>query len=650
MRPARPALTLVVLILGAAALRLAQGRYLPPGLWYDEAWISLRARDMAAGGVYPVYFAAPFGGNHAAIVYLTWLSRALSQDDPLAVRYVAMAAGILLTPLTYLALRAILQVDGDDERRRERAALMGAAGAASAVPLVVLSRVGFEVLLPALCGCVILWAGARAWATGRLIYYGLAGIALGLALHTYSAARFFPLAVGILGLGGLYWRTRWRWRVVGWLLAGAVAGLIVWPLAVYFWRQADIFTTRAATASFNTLGPGATSVPLAVLRNIGRTVAGLSWPGWGDGLLRHNVPGAPFFDAWFSLCFWLGATRLWRRRRQPSTFVLVVWGAVMTLPVILTDGAPTFTRWLSAAPALLGVAGMGAVWLARQVGRRVGIRPNIILLAGCLFSFAWAGWRYFGVYAHEPGLFDAFQVGDWQAATLAQARLASDQVYLIPDPINDGSPTFDLLLRGSGAQGLPPDCLAYMPGRPNTYLINQLQDAHSLPALTGWVGGAAEEPIRHQPTLTPLYTVWRAPADATPERPPSGAAQFGPALRLLGAAATPAVTGVHVQLVWQVVGEISAEPIPFLHLYPAQRFDIAPLSQDDAPPCQGQYPFSRWPVGQIVREDRVVAWPSDEPNANYTLALGVYTWPDMQRLPVIAPDTLPDNRLPLPLP
>lgn len=643
---------LAILTLTAAGLRFYQLRRLPPGLWYDEAWISLRARDMAATGVYPIYFAAPFGGNHAAVVYLAWLSRALTDNDPQALRYGVAAVGVLLTPLTYLALRAVLTLDDENEPTARAAALVGASGMALSVPLVVLSRVGFEVLLPALGGCVLLWALARAWQTGSLPAYGLIGVALSFALNTYSAARFFPLALILIAVGGWRWRARRPWRLGGWLLAGLVAGGLTLPLGLYFWRHPDIFSARAATASYNTLGPGAASIPLALARNLGRTLAGLSWPGFGDGLLRHNEPGRPFFDPWFSVYFWSGAALLWRRRAQPGALVLAVWAAVMTLPVIMTDGAPTFTRWLSAFPALTGIGGLGAVWLTQQVGGRARIRPNLLLLAGFLFSAVWAGWHYFGRYAHDPGLFDAFQVGDWQAATLAQQRLATDSVYLIPDLINDSSPTFDLLLRGRGAQGLPPDCLAYVPGRPTTYIVQSGLDTAAWPALAVWAGGVAEAPIRHQPSGEPLYAVWRLPAAIAPHLAHNADAQFGPSLRLLGYDVARETQAWRVQLVWQVTGALSAESIPFLHRYPGDQIQAPPATQSDGPPCGGGYPFSRWSVGEIVREERRVPIPDGDSAETDTLALGVYAWPSLQRLPLSADaGVLPDNRLRLlPLP
>lgn len=111
-----PALiSLLVILLLAALLYLYRLDELPPGLWFDGAWSSVAARNSAAQGIYPVYFAANFGGLHPAIVYLARLANALS-DDPLSLRYVVAAVSICTVVISFFAYRTIFALQTGDGR------------------------------------------------------------------------------------------------------------------------------------------------------------------------------------------------------------------------------------------------------------------------------------------------------------------------------------------------------------------------------------------------------------------------------------------------------------------------------------------------------------------------------------------------------
>src|SRR5690606_13837992 len=86
-------------------------------------------------------------------------------------------------------------------------------------------------------------------------------------------------------------------------------------------------------------------------------------------------------------------------------------------------------------------------------------------------------------WARLPALFDAFQLGDWQAAQLARASAQVGPVYLSPELIsNPAHPTFSLLLEGLPAREFPgPGCLVYVdrPAAPMTYFVDVLNDQRS---------------------------------------------------------------------------------------------------------------------------------------------------------------------------
>ena len=208
----------------AAALRFHRIGSLPPGLWFDEAWIALKARDVLAARSFQLYFDQfGMGGMAFPMIYLTALARVITGNDPLAVRYAVAALGVLNIPLTFFALRAIFRLDREPEAdviggakqsqtggreiapgaarpRNDRsmpAALLGALVLGLTFPHLLLSRVGFDVILPAITGSLTFLGLAVASRTGRARDYVLTGAALGASVYGYSSGRFLPVAVAI---------------------------------------------------------------------------------------------------------------------------------------------------------------------------------------------------------------------------------------------------------------------------------------------------------------------------------------------------------------------------------------------------------------------------------------------------------------------
>lgn len=656
MKAAHPWPWLALITLLAAVLRFYRLDVLPPGLWFDEAWISLQARQVQASGDLQVYFASGEGGIAALFVYLTGLARILTQNDPLAIRYAAAAVGVLTTALTFFALRAILQLDDEQARPRNFTALLGALVFAIAFPNVLLHRVGFESMLPAPAGALALWAFAQSQHTRRARFDVLCGLALGLAQYTYSAARLLPFVVA----GAAAWLA-WRsgdWKAQVWPLGRSllIALGVFLPLGLYFVQNPEIFAQRAILTSYNTLGPGATSAPLAVLTNLLRTLVGFSLPGFGDALPRHNLPGRPLFDAFLSLLFWLGVVWLVLHPHRSSA-ILGIWGGVMLLPVILTDGAPTFPRMLGAMPALAGWCAVGGTAFFRVLTayhRRLAI---IAISLGLLFSLSVTVYDYFVRWANDPRLFDAFQVGEWQAASRARDRATNGPVYLTANLINPAHPTFDLLLNGSPVKSFPgPNCLVYFdpPAQSMTYLIDALSpDAKEIADTLRQRFPASHkgEPILHEPEPFPLYEVVEVPAGSQAAPPASTTTgDFGGLVRLTGYDLRPATPYpgevVMLRLYWQALASMEADYTVFVHLFVPGEESATPQAQSDAQPCEGAYPTSSWAAGEMVMDTRTLNVPAGFPTDQATLVLGLYAWPSLERLPLAdTTASLPDNRL-----
>lgn len=113
-------------------------------------------------------------------------------------------------------------------------------------------------------------------------------------------------------------------------------------------------------------------------------------------------------------------------------------------------------------------------------------------------------------------------------------------------------------------------------------------------------------------------------------------ARLGDTIRLAGAAFNPpldvlqAGDTVNLRLYWQVTQPVNASYTIFLHLKNANGDLIA---QQDTLPHDGQYPTWAWQPGETVMTTHTLTIPADE-KPPYTLSVGMYAWPSLERLPV----------------
>ena len=692
---------LFIVVALAALLRFYQLDKIPPGMWFDEAWSAVAARETAVQGIFPPYFAANFGGMHPAIVYLTRFANLFSGGHPLTIRYALAAVGTVTVGLAFFSYRAIFDLKIKDLRtcpelvegltsdagnpssifnhQSSSLALIAAFILAITFPYLLFTRLGFESSLVAPASLLVFWCLAVALRKGTARWCLLTGAVLGLSLYSFDTARFLPFAVSLAYWGVVLRHRReegMRRHLLNFVWLTAAALVLFVPLGSYFFQNWGQFTERAGITTYNTLGPGAESVPLALLNNAWRTVAGLSLSGFGDVIARHNLPGRPVFDGFLSILFWLGVGVLiwgWKKpvlslSKEPSSIILISWAGVMLLPVILTDGAPTYTRIFGAVPALAAIAAL-SFYLPKQLRNdnwRLALYGALGILL--LLSLGATSYDYFGRWAAEPALFDQFQVADWQAAMLAKERLVTDTVYLVPDLVDEAHPTFDLVLGGSAVRAFGANCLVVqgewdepvlsLSKEPLTYLIKPSAAPDTLSALqTIFPEGHVESTIISPHTGETLFIIFDSQslisnlATSLGQVLPSPSAQFGENIQLLG---NPEIllsaNGISIPFVWQALGQPPADHTYFLHLYRAGAEDEPPVAQLDQQPC---LPTSQWHEGEVVLETAVSAssrqtvlpLPPDLPPGDYTLSLGWYTWPTFERLPLTKSDSaLPDNR------
>jgi hypothetical protein len=160
----------------------------------------------------------------------------------------------------------------------------------------------------------------------------------------------------------------------------------------------------------------------------------------GDLNGRHHLPGAPLFDPVSAACLAVGSVLLLARLGDRRFRFVLYWAAGSLLPGLLTVDPPTATRIVEAAPALYGIAALGAVacWsraAALGVARRLRRGMAGALLAAVV---ACTGWLYFVAMYRSPSVWVklapvATQLGRRLNAMAAAGRLGAVRVLYAPD-------------------------------------------------------------------------------------------------------------------------------------------------------------------------------------------------------------------------
>ncbi len=108
--------------------------------------------------------------------------------------------------------------------------------------------------------------------------------------------------------------------------------------------------------------------------------------------------------------------------------------------------------------------------------------------------------------------------------------------------------------------------------------------------------------------------------------------RLGDAVKLAGYSRKISPEGLYLTLFWQVEAHLPYDYTTFVHIRDQAGKTVA---QVDAQPLSGDYPTSRWRVGETVIDSVVVPLPAELPAGTYRLLVGLYRWDTLERLPVI---------------
>ncbi len=661
-------LALLLILAGAAALRLWRIDTLPPGFHFDESFEGLEAWRILTEPAYkPIFLTGNFGVaplNSYANAVMFWLFGLFGGEaGPTAMRTTAAVFGVL-------AVLAVYALAG--EMRGLEPGLSLAYPLLAAAVLAVMrwhihfSRIGIEPIIVPLVWATATWLLLRGWRTGSGWSFAGCGAATAASMYTYQGAWVIPFLMAVNALllllftraqknrnmsgesttknGAIHFDTSQppervsadaslRRHVQGLTLAALVAVVLVAPLAWFLLRHPDLLLLRPSQIAVT----GKEAASAGFWQNTWATLR-MFWPFGATGDLdpRRNLPGAPALSLWLAAPFFVGVgMAVWRTLHgRPAHAILLVGLAGLLLPGALSDNAPHFHRVVGAvAPvALLVALPLDWLWHRSLLILRFVV---VILLAAAAFSSAR---DYFVRWAALPDLYYAFDAGLWDLGRWIAEQPPETSIYLTPRSTDH--PTLAFAWReGVDSRPAPvsfdgryvfPLSAAPAPTA-EKYAVIEHEDFRTRLLLPEILPAAAVEREFLDAAGQVYARVYTRPAGAGSAASPTHPIDIalGDGIRLVGYDAIPeapkAGEGMFLRLYWEVDARPTADWTVFTHLLGPPRPDGSVLwAGYDSQPGAASLPTSRWQPGWRIIDEYPLDLPADLSPGAHALELGLY--------------------------
>lgn len=319
---------------------------IPPGLNHDAAWNGLYAIRITQGIGYSAFVNCCGAVGHETMFhYVIAAFQLIVGPTAFAIQLAAVSIGIATLAVFYLLIRRMF----DARVALVATLLLGVSGWH-----ITFSRAGWHAILIPLFEALTFYLLLRALDTRRIRDFVLAGVAVGLSLDTYDAAKTIPLSVAVFLLYLLF-RNRSLIRTYSWqFVTYGVAALAAFaPLGWYILNNWDGYTGRSRMVWIGDQIERAGSwEPL--------------WRNLGDGLLIFNFRGhgddffvtEPLLDVPVSIFFVLGLGYSLTRIKRPEHFLLLTM-----LVLSLVNGFLSEPNGNRALGAVLPVSAYAALFL-----------------------------------------------------------------------------------------------------------------------------------------------------------------------------------------------------------------------------------------------------------------------------------------------
>jgi hypothetical protein len=648
-----PQVLVVLATLVAALARIPAISTLPPQVWFDEIWFAQTAREWLQGAPLQAYYKTYWGGVHPLMIALTGVVQLLGFDSPIASRLISVPAGILNIPLAYAAIAKLLK-GGVLHARRHWIGAFTAAILAALPTWIVVARIGLEWPIAATFALVITWACERARCAQGGVgwgYWALCGLTLGLGQYLSQHMRFAAPLLVLFVIHDLLGNKANRQRVLrGALFAALCSLLVALPLLGRFYEEPSLLTARAAIIT-NTHGLSRFEF---VRWNVWLVLQGFFVAGSSSPL--ENVPGRALFNPLEAAAFAVGLMLVLRAIFQHAyARKLLMWLSVLSLPTLLTEGAPSFERMTHAIPAAAAIAAIGMDAVLRLIKSfRIGITwlrfipvlGAILLLVNGLFNTG----VYYADYPKAQALDDAFTAKITRLAIDAKSRAQDQPVFVEHIQESENMVHFDYLLVDTKVRYLDfRQCMPLVESVPAEaiYIVNSQRDQTTVDLLKSrYPAAVAQEQASESSWLIDTITRITIPVNSPVELTPGPSAKFDFAsLRALeiNTATLPAGDSLFLTLHWRTHAAIRDDLTAFVHIAADEK--SPPVAQRDGAPCQGFYPTSLWRPSDVTPDAFAITIPPETPPGNYNVYVGWYHPTTLARAVLLSADVdAGDNR------
>ena len=188
-------------------------------------------------------------------------------------------------------------------------------------------------------------------------FWFVAGVALGVSLYTYPAARTLPIVCVLFF--AFYSLHSLASSIVRCSSRSLTALVVVAPLAytIATLPEADVRLQQLGGPVQEALNGNVEPVLRYTLATLGMfNVA-------GDPIARYNLPGRPVFDLITGILFLLGLLIALRQWREPRNLFALIWLPIGLLPSMLSDSAPSFLRASASLPVAFLFPALAVDWL-----------------------------------------------------------------------------------------------------------------------------------------------------------------------------------------------------------------------------------------------------------------------------------------------
>jgi hypothetical protein len=373
----------------AFALRLVALSDVPPG-WRDDELINIHALSgELLDGHFPLYFTGA-SGHEPLYHYLHAGMNALAGHNVLSGHLLSVFCGTLTMPLTFVLARRLFG---------SLTAALASLALATSFWSLMYSRIALRHIgLPpfALAAFYLLWTPLipRGQRVPRRRWALPLGLALGLSLYIYPAARLLPVMLVCFGLYlALLHRDLFRRSWGGYVLALVVTVALALPLALAIARS-------SSDAAAQGIGADARLVELArpiraLQSGDPRPLLETTWTtlnmfhATGDPESLYNIPGRPVHNLIGGGLFWTGLLICLYHWREPRYFFLILWLGFGLLPTVLSVPPASLSHSILVQSLAYLLPTLALTWGYRQLRERFvpGVTSPLPLLIAAFAIF-----------------------------------------------------------------------------------------------------------------------------------------------------------------------------------------------------------------------------------------------------------------------